>query len=90
MILTAIVVLSTTLTGNTCAAIDNRTNTAVWAMKSRYGVSYGRTHYGDYGDNLGYDAPIPRPVWPTLNKVERHLRSTPPGPKTFVQCDARR
>lgn len=86
MILTAIVVLTATFTGSTCAAIDNRTNTAVWAEHHPFGLSYAQTHYKDYGDNLGYANPIPRSVWPALRRVENYMDSTPAGPKIRVEC----
>jgi hypothetical protein len=90
MILNAIVVLTVALTGDTCAAIDNRTNTAVWAKKHPLGISYQRTRYSDMGDRLVYrNAPAPYgedDAWRALHKAERALQHGAPAPKIRVAC----
>lgn len=84
--LTLYVLIATALTGTPCAAIDNRTNTAVWAHQTPHGTTYTRTHYADYGDNLGYDVPVPRPVWNALQRTEKALQEGKPAHKIPVRC----
>ena len=84
MILEIIVSALVTVTGQSCAAIDNGTNTAVWGTPN---TPTNTAYYTDYGDDLGFDQPVPREVWEPLNEVVQHLNATPPAHKVYIQCD---
>ena len=86
MILTLAVVLASALTGSDCAGIDNGTNTVVWAHPHTLGIEYTRAQYTDYGDNLGYDQPVPLEVRPAIRSIEGQLLEYPRGRKIIIQC----
>jgi hypothetical protein len=88
MILNAIVVLTVALTGDTCASIDNRTNTAVWAKKHPAGIEYHRTRYSDMDRIIYHHAPAPtdNASWMALHAAERALQQGVPGHKIPVRC----
>lgn len=71
------------LTGAPCAAISNTTNTAAFAVPGQPTVS--RT-YTDYGDNLGYNAFVPKKAWRAENATVEALQEGKPGPKIRVRC----
>lgn len=52
-----------------CAFISNVTNTAAWTINGQT----TRAKYTDYGDNLGYDKPVPRAAWAALNRATYKL-----------------
>lgn len=86
MILDIIVVFASLATGDTCAALDNRTNTAVWFGPE---APLTRTHYRDNGDFLIYEvAPRPEEVdaWLAIHYAEEALQEGAPGYKIPVRC----
>ena len=85
MFLQIIVAVSVAITGSSCAAIDNSTNTAVWQQQGHAPVS---TFYADL-DRIRYeDAPGAEDngAWIALHRAEISLRSGEPGHKISVAC----
>ena len=85
MYLTTLVVLLSSITGQPCVAIDNGTNRA--AVKVPY-HHVERYTYTDYGDNLGYDHPLPKVSWPAVRRTEYLLRQGAPAHKVRVACQS--
>lgn len=75
--------IASTLTGQPCAVIDNTPNIAAFAVPGQRTVT--RT-YVDYGDNLGYNAYVPRAAWPASRAAEASLSHGKPGPKVRLAC----
>lgn len=79
------------LTGGSCAGIDNYSNTASWQSPK---VGYTETTYSDRGDRLVYDmegVPFPdnkhgRRILKSLNRAENNLANTDVGQKVSISC----
>jgi hypothetical protein len=88
--ITAIATIATTQ-GTTCAAIDNRSNTAAWVTPSG---QVRTSTYRDMDRIMYADAPGPRAnaAWRALHAAERRLRvnadgsPSTPGPKVRIAC----
>lgn len=81
-----IAVLASTFTGQSCAAIDNRANTAAWKVPGKPVVT---ATYSDEGERLVYrPAPGPRQnsAWLALHTAEGSLLVGKPGPKRRIAC----
>jgi hypothetical protein len=84
--LATLAVLASTITGQPCAAIDNKANAAAWKVPGQRVVT---TTYSDNGDRLVYrPAPGPRNnrAWLALHTAEATLTIGQPGPKLRVAC----
>ena len=88
MILTFLVTIAAMLSGNTCAAIDTRTQTVVWASYTSSGLSYTRTHYTDSLGYLLFDVePMQPDVSDALDRLaERYESNTFPPNRIPVEC----
>ena len=78
-------ILALAMSGTSCAAIDNTSNTAVWVSNGTAGAS----QYTDTGDRVRY-ATAPGPTddgaWVALHAVERALAANPPGHRVRAAC----
>ena len=85
MLLEAIVTAATLLTGGSCAAIDNATNTMVWRGTE---TPLTRTTYTDEGTFLLPEARYPNEVTTLLALVhaEERLHEGAPGRKIPLSC----
>lgn len=85
MLLNIIVGTAVLMSGNSCAAIDNRTNTAVWQTP---GQSIVRSGYEDMGRVLVYDKSYPQDTdtLVALIRAEDALQVGPGGPKIRMVC----
>lgn len=82
-LLALLATIAATATGQPCAVIDNGPNAAAFAVPGRAAVT--RT-YTDYGDNLGYNAYVPKRAWPATRAAEASLRHGKPGRKVRLAC----
>ena len=82
--LALIATLAAMTTGVPCAAMDNTSNTAAFAVPGEASIT--RT-YDDYGDSLGYDGPVPKPAWAASRAAEAALTVGPAGPKLRLACE---
>ena len=81
--LATIATIATLFTGQPCAVIDNGLNSAAFAVPHQRTVT--RT-YTDYGDNLGYNAYVPKAAWPATQAAEAALRHGKAGHKVRLAC----
>ncbi len=85
-IIAIIATLASSLTGSTCAAIDNGPNVAAWSVP---GTATVTTTYADMGERLQYaDAPgrYDTAAWIALRDSERILQVGEAGRKVTVAC----
>ena len=85
--ITILAILASLFTGQTCAAINNTSNTAVWVSPGQI----NHTTYKDDGERLVYlNAPgkLDNSGWLALHNTEVKLLQGPSGPKIRVACSA--
>ena len=83
--LIAIVVALSSLTGQSCAAIDNTANKAVWQQKDGTAIV---TTYRDMDRIIYMRAPgrHNNAAWMALHAAERGLQRGKAGPKVRIAC----
>lgn len=82
------VMLAVSMTGHTCAAIDNIQNEAVWAHPTLAGVTYTSTSYSERERIVYRNAPgrNDSEAWVALLAAEAALQEGEPGHKVPLRC----
>lgn len=88
MILELLTFAAISLTNQSCAAINNKTNKIVWGSPKHDLVS---ASYKDRGDVLEYTSPLPNlpdeeGMWDAIEHVHEAVAAGKPGNKIIVYC----